>query len=94
MKQLYGNMKEEEWVVLNHAEGFTYLSEYTIPEIEWRLRTYFKFMFIRNPVERALSLYRDKFNVGEEKFLTHYGRLIMSRYHNDSPEVIFCITGA
>ena len=93
MKQLYGNMKEEEWVVLDHGKGFTYLTKYTTPEIKWRLKTYFKFMFVRNPVKRVLSAYRDKFNIGEEKFYTRFGRKIMSKYHNDSLQVsVYCMS--
>ena len=86
MKQLYGNMKDEDWVHMDHAHGFTYLSDFSPKEIEMRLRTYFKFMFVRNPVERALSVYRNKFNE-IESFYKVYGKKIMSMYHKDSPVV-------
>lgn len=37
------------------------LSSYTPDEICYRLQAYFKFMFIREPMERLLSAFRDKF---------------------------------
>ena len=34
---------------------------YSDKEIKWRLQTYFKFVFVREPFERLLSAYQDKF---------------------------------
>ncbi|XP_068695160.1 carbohydrate sulfotransferase 11-like isoform X1 [Montipora foliosa] len=34
---------------------------YSDEEIKWRLQTYFKFVFVREPFERLLSAYQDKF---------------------------------
>lgn len=37
------------------------LGRYNESEIEFRLKNYFKFLFVRNPMERLVSVYRDKF---------------------------------
>ena len=68
---------------MDHATGFTYLSEYSPEEINLKLKTYFKFMFVRNPTERALSVYRNKFNE-IETFYKLYGKKINSLYHKNS----------
>ena len=86
MKMLYGNFKQEEWVKMDHLHGFTFLNSFNDTEINRRLRTYFKFMFVRNPAERAISVYRNKFN-DIEAFYKVYGKKIMSLYHKDSPKV-------
>ena len=86
MKQLYGNLKQEDWVHMDHHHGFAYLSDYSDKEIKEKIRNYFKFMFIRNPTERALSVYRNKFNE-IESFYKVYGKKIMSMYHKESPIV-------
>ena len=89
MKQLYGNFKEKEWVKMDHHCGFTFLNSFNESEIMRRLKTYFKFMFVRNPAERALSVYRNKFNE-IESFYKVYGKKIMLMYHEESPMVSHC----
>ena len=43
------------------AHGLTHLSSYNSSDIQEKLRTYFKFMFVRHPFERLFSGYKDKF---------------------------------
>ncbi|RUS75971.1 hypothetical protein EGW08_016278 [Elysia chlorotica] len=61
----------------------TYLSEFSDAEIQHRLRTYFKFMFVREPFERVLSAYRNKFAAStrsSEYFKWKFGRKIIDKY--------------
>ena len=46
--------------------GYKYLSEWPPEEQIQMIKTYYKFMFVRHPLERLLSAYRDK--VREELF--------------------------
>jgi hypothetical protein len=42
------------------------LSSYKPKEIEFRLKNYYKFMFVREPLERLVSAYRDKMKRGRQ----------------------------
>ena len=44
-----------------HRHGLTRISKYSKSEIDHRLKTYFKFLVARHPLERLLSAYRAKF---------------------------------
>ncbi|KAF7690132.1 carbohydrate sulfotransferase 14 [Silurus meridionalis] len=64
---------------MDHHADLLFLSDFTPDEIRHRLRTYFKFMFVREPMARLLSAYRNKF--GEIKAYQHkYGAEIVRRY--------------
>jgi len=46
---------------LAHSQTmFNKLINYTTPEVERMLRNYTKFLFVRHPLERLLSAYRNK----------------------------------
>ena len=47
---------------------------YTMPEIKYRLNNYYKFLVVRDPLERLVSAYLDKFGNKDEEFLTIYGK--------------------
>ncbi|XP_068725625.1 carbohydrate sulfotransferase 11-like isoform X2 [Montipora capricornis] len=48
--------------VIHNLTNFKFLSQhYSAEEVELRLQTYFKFLFVRDPLERLLSAYEDKF---------------------------------
>uniref|UniRef100_H2YVM7 Carbohydrate sulfotransferase n=1 Tax=Ciona savignyi TaxID=51511 RepID=H2YVM7_CIOSA len=86
MKVLYGQIELAENIQhIDHAHGFKYLSNYPESEMEEKLKTYYKFMFVRNPLERALSVYRNKFN-DIETFRLLYGSEIARMMHHDSEE--------
>nr|XP_039271225.1 carbohydrate sulfotransferase 14-like [Styela clava] len=65
--------------VKDHPHGLKYLYQYSSKEIDYRLKNYFKFTFVRNPLERLLSAYRNKFGEIEDIMRT-YGVKIKKRY--------------
>nr|XP_026648271.1 carbohydrate sulfotransferase 13 [Zonotrichia albicollis] len=57
------------------------LSEYSVAEINARLRTYLKFIFVREPLERLVSAYRNKFTLSyNTAFHKRYGTKIVRRH--------------
>ncbi|XP_028300323.1 carbohydrate sulfotransferase 14 [Gouania willdenowi] len=66
---------------MDHRHDLLSLSSMTDEEIDYRLKHYFKFTFVREPMERLLSAYRNKF--GEvESYQRNYGVEIIKRYRN------------
>lgn len=66
-------------VKMNHHNDLLFLSSLKPEEIRYRLKHYFKFMFVREPAERLLSAYRNKF--GEiQSYQKKYGVEIVKRY--------------
>ncbi|XP_019907469.1 carbohydrate sulfotransferase 11-like isoform X2 [Esox lucius] len=60
------------------------LSEYSTAEINRRLRSYLKFVFVREPFERLVSAYRNKFTRSyNTAFHKRYGTKIISRHRPD-----------
>ena len=66
-KQTYGNLKNS-------------LSKFPRQEVEPMLKNYFTFLFVRDPLERVLSAYKDKFIKDNKYFHQKYGRGIIKRY--------------
>lgn len=71
-----------------HGEFSKYLrtlSTYSPEEIEHRVEKYYKFMFVRNPMERLLSAYHNKFTL---KYNTYFhkafGTKIIKRYRQNA----------
>ena len=56
--------------------GLRYLSSYNHSEIKTRLRTYFKFMMVRHPLVRLLSVYREKLESPNRYYRNRVGRFI------------------
>ncbi|XP_029285685.1 carbohydrate sulfotransferase 14 [Cottoperca gobio] len=66
-------------IKMDHQSDLLFLSSLKPEEINYRLKHYFKFMFVREPMERLLSAYRNKF--GEiESYQKKYGVEIVKRY--------------
>ncbi|XP_014913789.1 carbohydrate sulfotransferase 14 [Poecilia latipinna] len=66
-------------IKMDHRSDLKFLSSLKPEEIRYRLKHYFKFMFVREPMERLLSAYRNKF--GEiESYQKKYGAEIVKRY--------------
>ncbi|XP_021421428.1 carbohydrate sulfotransferase 11 [Oncorhynchus mykiss] len=62
------------------------LSEYSTSEINRRLRSYLKFIFVREPFERLVSAYRNKFTRSyNTAFHKRYGTKIIRR-HRPQPQ--------
>ncbi|GFR71461.1 carbohydrate sulfotransferase [Elysia marginata] len=67
---------------------FAYLSEFSEDQISQRLRDYFKFVFVREPFERLLSAYKNKFSTktpSADYFKWKFGRKIIAQYRKSSP---------
>ena len=72
----------------HHQKLLRGLHTYSPDEIRYRLEHYFKFMFVRDPLERLLSAYRNKFTVKYNTYFNErFGRRIIRQYrHNPSEE--------
>ena len=64
--------------------GFEFLSHVTPLERDRILSTYFKFIFVRDPLDRILSAYRNKFLAQNIQFQVRYGRDIVRNYRKTS----------
>ncbi|XP_054627380.1 carbohydrate sulfotransferase 8-like isoform X2 [Dunckerocampus dactyliophorus] len=63
-----------------HSGRLKTLKSFGQQGIEWRLKTYTKVMFVREPLERMVSAYRDKFENPNEYYHTLFGKPIISKY--------------
>lgn len=64
------------------------LDKYSTEEIEHKLQTYKKIVFIREPLERLLSAYRNKFTASYHKrFRQRYAKAIIKKYRKNLTEV-------
>ena len=70
--------KPKYWI--HDARNFRFLDHYPADEANMMLKTYFKIVFVREPFERLLSAYLDKFFSGDPAFHYNYGRRIIERY--------------
>uniref|UniRef100_A0A8C4ZY07 Carbohydrate sulfotransferase n=1 Tax=Gadus morhua TaxID=8049 RepID=A0A8C4ZY07_GADMO len=58
------------------------LNQYSIADINHRLKHYLKFLFVREPFERLVSAYRNKFTLKyNSSFHKRFGTRIVRRYH-------------
>ncbi|XP_069713162.1 carbohydrate sulfotransferase 14, partial [Phaenicophaeus curvirostris] len=64
---------------MDHKSDLVFLADMEPHEISYRLDHYFKFVFVRDPLERLLSAYRNKFGEIEE-YQRRYGAEIVRRY--------------
>ncbi|XP_054163738.1 carbohydrate sulfotransferase 11-like [Oppia nitens] len=63
-------------------QAFRTLNQYNdTTEITYKLRSYLKFMFVRNPYERLLSAFRNKFeDTFKDYFRERFGRKIVKQF--------------
>ncbi|XP_005006263.1 carbohydrate sulfotransferase 14 [Cavia porcellus] len=64
---------------MDHHSDLVFLADLRPEEIRYRLQHYFKFLFVRDPLERLLSAYRNKFGEIRE-YQQRYGAEIVRRY--------------
>ncbi|XP_072322054.1 carbohydrate sulfotransferase 11 [Eucyclogobius newberryi] len=63
------------------------LNQYSIADINHRLKTYFKFVFVREPFERLVSAYRNKFTLKyNSSFHKRFGTRIVRRYRKNATQ--------
>ncbi|XP_023668379.1 carbohydrate sulfotransferase 11 isoform X1 [Paramormyrops kingsleyae] len=63
------------------------LNQYSIPEINHRLKSYLKFLFVREPFERLVSAYRNKFTLKyNTSFHKRFGTKIVRRYRKNATQ--------
>uniref|UniRef100_A0A803YAY1 Carbohydrate sulfotransferase n=1 Tax=Meleagris gallopavo TaxID=9103 RepID=A0A803YAY1_MELGA len=67
---------------MDHKSDLVFLGDMTPDEINYRLKNYYKFVFVRNPAERLLSAYRNKFGEIKE-YQQKYGVEIVRRYRKN-----------
>lgn len=65
---------------------FDHLNAYPLDEAEQMLRTYFTFLFVREPLERFLSAYKDKFLRENVVFHQAIGRKIIKNFRPNATE--------
>ena len=73
---------------------FNYLGQYSDEAIRTRLRHYYKFLFVREPFERLLSGFEDKFvsNIWNWAETSHHTREMLNRYRQEHPNATNDIT--
>lgn len=73
---------------------FNYLAHYTEEAIRTRLRSYYKFLFVREPFERLLSGFEDKFvsNIWNWHETSRYTSAMLDRYRQEHPNATDDIT--
>ncbi|NWU69502.1 CHSTE sulfotransferase, partial [Pterocles burchelli] len=67
---------------MDHKSDLVFLADLAPEEIRYRLQHYYKFLFVRNPLERLLSAYRNKFGEIKE-YQQRYGVEIVRRYRKN-----------
>ena len=81
--QLSFGQVHNEWLTRN---VYRRLNKFSSDEIDYRLNNYYKFMFVREPLERLISAYRDKI-LRDSGYLKTVVPTIIRRYrkkHNRS----------
>lgn len=81
---LSGKYKKVEDILKLDHNDFKFLSDYSPHEIEHKLQNYFKFLFVRNPVDRLVSAFQNKFR-NDVDFQRQYGRSIVFKYRENPP---------
>ena len=82
---LYGDVQNPEDVHKVDHTSMHLLSSYSKSEVEYRLLNYFKFMFVRHPMDRLISAYRNKFGEHFPDFERRYGTYIVKNFRPNPP---------
>ncbi|XP_063970576.1 carbohydrate sulfotransferase 14-like isoform X1 [Lytechinus pictus] len=65
---------------MDHKKDLVFLRDFSEEEVRYRLKNYYKFMFVRDPTERLLSAYRNKFGENIGSYNSKYGPQIIKKY--------------
>ena len=68
---------------VNHL-SFTFLGDLPPLAVKRKLNEYYKFMFVREPLVRILSAYKDKFLLNNTSFHKSYGRKIVKHVRKNA----------
>ncbi|XP_040267515.1 carbohydrate sulfotransferase 14 [Bufo bufo] len=83
LKVLDGSLESlDSRLKMDHQKDLVFLADLSVQQIKHRLRHYYKFLFVREPLERLLSAYRNKFGEIKE-YQQRYGLEIVRRYRQD-----------
>jgi len=85
MHVLAGKYKRVEDIKILKYFDFKFLSDYKPKEIDYRLKNYFKFMFVRHPLNRLFSAWDDKFRNDMPSMHKVFGILILKKYRKNQP---------
>ncbi|XP_072926587.1 carbohydrate sulfotransferase 8-like [Hemitrygon akajei] len=69
-----------EHQVAHYGNSLRRLDSFDRAGMAWRLRTYTKALFVREPLERLVSAFRDKFEQPNAYYHPVFGRAIIARY--------------
>ena len=79
------------YVIDNHGKRRKFKEMYDPKEYHEKYEDYKKFLFVRNPFDRIISAFRNKFEFGggpheDPIFLEKYGRHIIQKYRENASE--------
>lgn len=86
MQVLAGRYKRVEDIHKVDHTDFKFLSTYSPEEIDYRLKNYFKFMFVRHPLDRLFSAWHNKFHENFLDMQKKYGIPIVKKFRDNPPD--------
>ncbi|KAJ6662129.1 hypothetical protein lerEdw1_012594, partial [Lerista edwardsae] len=69
---------------VHYGKHLKKLDSYDLKEIHLRLKTYTKVIFVRDPMERLVSAFRDKFEHPNSYYHPVFGKAIIKKYRHDA----------
>ena len=86
-KELSG-LEEEDKQIYRKVNGRfkNNLNNFSPEEVDQILQNYFTFLFVRDPMERVLSAYKDKFLKENMSFHRAFGRRIIKQYRRNATQ--------
>ena len=85
MQVLSGRYKTVDDIHKVDHTDFKFLSGYSPEEIDYRLKNYFKFMFVRHPLDRLYSAWHNKFHENFLDMQKKYGVPIVKKFRENPP---------
>ena len=85
-KEVLLSLEEEDKQIYRKVNGISKnnLNNFSPQEVEEMLKNYFTFLFVRDPMERLLSAYKDKFLRENKSFHRALGRRIVKQYRRNA----------